>query len=73
MADAARACQDLGTDIIDLNLGASKRVTGGCSGSALMKEPALAAAIFEAVRAAITIPMTVKMRLGWDHDQLNAP
>ena len=73
MAEAARACAGLGTDIIDLNLGCpSKRVTGGCSGSALMKEPELASRIFEAVAKAIDIPMTVKMRLGWDTDQLNA-
>ncbi|MEE2786932.1 MAG: tRNA dihydrouridine synthase DusB [Myxococcota bacterium] len=73
MAEAAQACAGLGTDIIDLNLGCpSKRVTGGCSGSALMKEPELASRIFEAVAKAIDIPMTVKMRLGWDTDQLNA-
>lgn len=74
MANAARECQDLGADIIDLNLGCpSKQVTGGCSGSALMKEPQRAFAIFKAVRAAIEVPLTVKMRLGWDHDLLNAP
>lgn len=73
MAEAAKECEGLGADIIDLNLGCpSKQVTGGCSGSALMKEPKRAQAIFKAVKAAITIPMTVKMRLGWDHDQLNA-
>ena len=73
MAEAAKECQGLGADIIDLNLGCpSKQVTGGCSGSALMKEPKRAAAIFKAVKEAISIPMTVKMRLGWDHDRLNA-
>jgi tRNA-dihydrouridine synthase B len=73
MAEAARQCEGLGADIIDLNLGCpSKQVTGGCSGSALMKEPDRAIAIFKAVKAAITVPLTVKMRLGWDHDQLNA-
>lgn len=73
MAEAARECEALGADIIDLNLGCpSKQVTGGCSGSALMKEPKRATEIFRAVRAAISVPMTVKMRLGWDHDQLNA-
>ena len=73
MAEAAQECESLGADIIDLNLGCpSKQVTGGCSGSALMKEPERAIAIFKAVKAAITIPMTVKMRLGWDHDRLNA-
>ena len=74
MADAALACQDLGADIIDLNLGCpSKQVTSGCSGSALMKEPDLAHAIFQRVFSQLTIPMTVKMRLGWDEDSLNAP
>ena len=73
MAEAAVECEGLGADIIDLNLGCpSKQVTGGCSGSALMKEPERATAIFRAVKAAISIPMTVKMRLGWDHDRLNA-
>lgn len=73
MAEAARECEGLGADIIDLNLGCpSKQVTGGCSGSALMKEPERATAIFKAVRAAISVPLTVKMRLGWDHETLNA-
>ena len=74
MALAARECQELGADMIDLNLGCpSKQVTSGCSGSALMREPERAYSIFRAVRAAITIPLTVKMRLGWDHENLNAP
>ena len=73
MADAARHCEALGADIVDLNLGCpSKRVTSGCSGSALMREPALASEIFAAVRGAIQVPMTVKMRLGWDDHSLNA-
>lgn len=74
MAEAARYCVDLGADIVDLNLGCpSKSVTSGSSGSALMKEPALAGRIFEAVKAAVEIPMTVKMRLGWSRDAMNAP
>lgn len=74
MAESARYCQDLGADIVDLNLGCpSKAVTGGCAGSALMRDPPLSQAIFAAVRAAITVPMTVKMRLGWDRECLNAP
>ncbi len=73
MADAARYCEDLGADLVDLNLGCpSKQVTSGCSGSALMKDPVLAAAIFGAVRAAVSLPMTVKMRLGWCDDTRNA-
>lgn len=74
MAEAARECEEMGADIIDLNLGCpSKKVTGGCSGSALMREPLRSAEIFRAVRAAIRVPMTVKMRLGWDEVSLNAP
>ena len=74
MAEAARACEGLGADIIDINLGCpSKSVTSGSSGSALMREPERAYAIFKAVRAAIKVPMTVKMRLGWDEQRLNAP
>lgn len=73
MAQAARHCESLGADIVDINLGCpSKRVTSGCSGSALMREPELARDIFRAVRDAITVPMTVKMRLGWCDDSLNA-
>ncbi len=73
MAKAAAFCQDLGADIVDLNLGCpSKSVTSGCSGSALMREPALAREIFAAAKAAITIPLTVKMRLGWCDDSRNA-
>jgi tRNA-dihydrouridine synthase B len=74
MAAAARECQALGADIIDINLGCpSKNVTSGCSGSALMREPELARRIFDAVYDAITVPLTVKMRLGWDDNALNAP
>jgi tRNA-dihydrouridine synthase B len=74
MADAARHCQALGADIVDINLGCpSKTVVSGCAGSALMKEPELSKEIFDAVSEAITIPMTVKMRLGWDHHSINAP
>ncbi len=73
MAEAARRCEALGADMVDLNLGCpSKQVTSGCSGSALMKDPALARAIFAAVRAATSLPMTVKMRLGWDDERKNA-
>jgi tRNA-dihydrouridine synthase B len=74
MADAARMCQDLGADIIDINLGCpSKAVTSGCAGSALMRDPDRASAIFLAVSRALRAPFTVKMRLGWDHASLNAP
>lgn len=74
MAEAAQLCEGLGADLIDLNLGCpSKAVTSGCAGSALMREPERARAIFEAVGRALRVPFTVKMRLGWDHDALNAP
>ena len=74
MAQAARLCEQLGADFVDINLGCpSKRVTSGCAGSALMKEPERAREIFDAVYEAITVPMTVKMRLGWSMDTLNAP
>ncbi len=73
MALAAAHCEELGADVVDLNLGCpSKKVTSGCSGSALMREPHLSARMFAAVNARISIPMTVKMRLGWDDASLNA-
>jgi tRNA-dihydrouridine synthase B len=73
MAEASKMCEDLGADIVDINLGCpSKAVTSGCAGSALMREPDRAQAIFEAVGKAIQVPFTVKMRLGWDHKSLNA-
>lgn len=73
MAEAARYCEGLGADIVDLNLGCpSKNVTTGCSGAALMKDPPLAAAIFRAVRREISVPLTVKMRLGWCSETHNA-
>ncbi len=75
LADAARFVQDeLGADIVDLNMGCpSKKVCRNSGGSALMREPALAREIVAAMRAAVTIPFTVKMRAGWDHDLRNAP
>ena len=64
MADAARVIQDLGADICDINMGmsVSKKVCAHSGGSALMKDPILAAQIVREVRAAIQIPSTVKMR-----------
>jgi len=74
MAQAARSCEDLGADFVDLNLGCpAKKVVSGSSGAALMREPRLAEAILQAVGKALTIPFTVKMRLGWDQQQRNAP
>ncbi|MEM6534888.1 MAG: tRNA dihydrouridine synthase DusB [Pseudomonadota bacterium] len=75
MKAASRLLSDLGVDVIDINMGCpSRQVTGGRSGSALMREPELAVAIIDAaVDGANGKPVTLKMRLGWDHDLLNAP
>ncbi len=74
MADAARYVQDLGADIVDLNMGCpSKQVCKNSGGSSLMKEPDTARRIVAAMRAAVEVPFTVKMRAGWDHDLKNAP
>jgi tRNA-dihydrouridine synthase B len=74
MARAARIAEDAGADIIDINFGCpAKRVTNGYAGSALMRVPDLAQSLVEAVVSATSLPVTVKMRLGWDDDSLNAP
>ena len=75
MGEAARRLAASGADIIDINFGCpAKKVVGGLSGSALMREPDLALAIVEAVVAgAGDIAVTVKMRLGWDHQSITAP
>ena len=74
MAAGARAAYEAGADIIDINFGCpAKRVTNGYSGSALMRVPDQAIALVDAVVAATPLPVTVKMRLGWDDDSLNAP
>ena len=74
MADAARIAADLGATFIDINMGCpAKKVTGKLSGSALMRDEPLAGAILAAVAASVDVPVTLKMRLGWDDDSLNAP
>ncbi|WP_338723704.1 tRNA dihydrouridine synthase DusB [Devosia sp. XK-2] len=74
MAEGARIAEGAGADIIDINFGCpAKRVTNGYAGSALMRVPDQALGIVEAVAGATTRPVTVKMRLGWDDDSLNAP
>lgn len=75
MRKGAEILVDAGVDVIDINMGCpSRQVTGGNSGSALMREPELALQIVEATLAgAGSIPVTLKMRLGWDHNWLNAP
>jgi nifR3 family TIM-barrel protein len=74
MAEGARLAEDAGADVIDINMGCpSKSVTSGLCGSALMREPDMALTLIEATVAATTLPVTLKMRLGWDHASLNAP
>ncbi len=74
MGDAARRAEASGADIIDINMGCpAKKVIGGYSGSALMREPARALKIISSVVAAVDIPVTLKMRLGWDENCINAP
>ncbi len=74
MGDAARMAQDTGADIVDINMGCpAKHVSGGMAGSALMRDLDHACNLIEAVVAAVSVPVTVKMRLGWDHASLNAP
>jgi nifR3 family TIM-barrel protein len=74
MAEAARQVADRGAAIIDINMGCpAKRVTNGLSGSALLKTPDHALRLIEAVVAAVDVPVTLKTRLGWDDDLLNAP
>ncbi|WP_417581498.1 tRNA dihydrouridine synthase DusB [Pelagibacterium sp.] len=69
----AKIAQDAGADVIDINFGCpSKRVTNGFAGSALMRVPDIALSLVDAVVAATNLPVTVKMRLGWDDDSLNA-
>ncbi|MGN6551275.1 MAG: tRNA dihydrouridine synthase DusB [Pararhizobium sp.] len=73
MAEAARIAVDHGADVVDINMGCpAKKVIGGYAGSALMRDPALALAIVEATVRAVSVPVTLKMRLGWDETSLNA-
>ncbi|MGP6085633.1 tRNA dihydrouridine synthase DusB [Antarctobacter jejuensis] len=74
MAEAARMVEDMGARVIDINMGCpAKKVTGGWSGSALMRAPDHALRLIEAVVGAVKVPLTLKTRLGWDEDCLNAP
>lgn len=74
MAEGARIAQDLGADIIDINMGCpARQVTGGYSGSALMRDLDHALTLIEATVAASRVPVTLKMRLGWDERLMNAP
>src|SRR4029078_11055444 len=74
MAEGARMAEAVGADIIDINMGCPARhVTGGQSGSALMRDLDHALTLIEATVAAVAVPVTLKMRLGWDERSLNAP
>ncbi|WP_446653959.1 tRNA dihydrouridine synthase DusB [Blastomonas sp.] len=74
MAEAAKLNEDRGAAIIDINMGCPvKKVVNGDAGSALMRDLPLAAKLIEATVNAVKVPVTVKMRMGWCHDSLNAP
>jgi nifR3 family TIM-barrel protein len=74
MEEGARVAEAAGADIIDINMGCpAKRVTGGYAGSALMRDLEHATRLIAATRAAVKVPVTVKMRLGWDDASRNAP
>lgn len=74
MAEAARLAEAAGADVVDINMGCpAKKVTGGYSGAALLKDFNLATSMIEATVAAVAVPVTVKMRLGWDESAIVAP
>ena len=74
MAEAAKLNEDRGAAIIDINMGCpAKKVTNGYAGSALMKDEKLAESIIKAVVKAVNLPVTLKMRTGWDEENRNAP
>src|SRR5262247_1162580 len=74
MAEGARIAEANGAAVIDINMGCPARhVTGAESGSALMRDLDHALTLIEATVAAVTVPVTLKMRLGWDHHSINAP
>ncbi|WOF73778.1 tRNA dihydrouridine synthase DusB [Parvibaculaceae bacterium PLY_AMNH_Bact1] len=73
MAEGAKLAEQAGADIIDINMGCpARQVTSGLSGSALMRDLDHALTLIEATVEATTLPVTLKMRLGWDHNSLNA-
>jgi tRNA-dihydrouridine synthase B len=74
MAEAAKLNEDRGAAIIDINMGCPvRKVVNGDAGSALMRDLKLAAQIVDATVKAVSVPVTLKMRMGWDHASLNAP
>ena len=74
MGEAAKLSEDRGAAIIDINMGCPvRKVTNGDAGSALMRDLDMAGAIIKGVVDAVSVPVTLKMRMGWDHASLNAP
>ena len=74
MSLGAKLAEDAGADVIDINMGCpSKTVTSGLSGAALMRDPDHALRLIEAAVQATSRPVTLKMRLGWDQQSMNAP
>jgi tRNA-dihydrouridine synthase B len=74
MAEAAKLNEQRGAAIIDINMGCPvRKVVNGDAGSALMRDLPLAASLIEATVKAVNLPVTLKMRMGWDHSSLNAP
>ena len=74
MAEAARICEDLGADVVDVNMGCPvKKVVNRGAGAALLRDPARAARIVESMAAAVRVPVTAKLRAGWQDDALSAP
>src|SRR6201987_292719 len=72
MAEAARMVEDLGYDAVDINLGCPAKKVVKCGGSGLLRELSLLKEISEAVRAAVKIPLTIKLRAGWDENSIVA-
>ena len=72
MADAARMVEDLGYDAVDINLGCPAKKVVKCGGSGLLRELPLSTEIFRSVRAAVKIPLTIKLRAGWDENSIVA-
>jgi tRNA-dihydrouridine synthase B len=72
MADAARMVEDLGYDAVDINLGCPAKKVVKCGGSGLLRELPLLEEIFRSVRAAVKIPLTIKLRAGWDENSIVA-
>ncbi len=72
MAESARACLAYSPDVIDINMGCpAPKIAGNGGGSALLRNPDLAEEIMKSVKSAVDIPVTVKIRLGWDSDSIN--